>query len=208
MDSSPEAYGAASHIPGWCPLFLTPKEPFCACAVSPFPQGWEICDLLILSSNKGLAPLCSCHKSVPCPVIYPIPVVSYIEVQIPKYRSLVINMYSGAHLSLASGNVNGPGNECPAWSPSSSHPRKCEQEASCKCLAWGPPISCLIPCRGEILEHYTERVVLVGQKFMSIRPCGFASCQGEKKILTGTGTRFPNLLLQFPESRTDPPPVL
>ena len=34
MDSSAEDYGAAlaSHIMGWCPLLLTSKEPFCACA--------------------------------------------------------------------------------------------------------------------------------------------------------------------------------
>ena len=42
-------------------------------------------DLLIF--EQGLAPLCPCRKSVPCPVIYAIPVVvSYIEVQILKYR--------------------------------------------------------------------------------------------------------------------------
>ena len=27
---------------GGAPSFLTPKEPFCACAMSPLPQGWEI----------------------------------------------------------------------------------------------------------------------------------------------------------------------
>ncbi|XP_068421863.1 nondiscriminating glutamyl-tRNA synthetase EARS2, mitochondrial isoform X2 [Eschrichtius robustus] len=32
---------------GVCPSFLTPKEPFCACAMFPLPQGWEMYDLLI-----------------------------------------------------------------------------------------------------------------------------------------------------------------
>ena len=42
-------------------------------------------DLLIF--YQGLVPLCPCHKNVQCPVIYPISVaVSYIEVQISKYR--------------------------------------------------------------------------------------------------------------------------
>ena len=55
MDPSPEAYGRPWHqlLGGGAPSFLTPKEPFCACAVSPLPQGWEICDLLIFSSDKG-----------------------------------------------------------------------------------------------------------------------------------------------------------
>ena len=40
MDSSPEADGVAlaSQTMGWCPLLLTPKEPFCTCAMSPFPK--------------------------------------------------------------------------------------------------------------------------------------------------------------------------
>ena len=54
MDYSPEAYGGPWHHLLWgsAPSFLTPEEPFCACAVSPLPQGWEICDLLILYSNR------------------------------------------------------------------------------------------------------------------------------------------------------------
>ena len=54
MDSSPEAYGGPWHHILWgsAPSFLTPKETFCACVVSPLPQGWEICDLLIFSSNR------------------------------------------------------------------------------------------------------------------------------------------------------------
>ena len=27
---------------------MTPKETFCTCAMFPLPQGWEVCDLLIL----------------------------------------------------------------------------------------------------------------------------------------------------------------
>ena len=55
MDSSPEAYGGPwRHILwGGAPSFLTPKESFCTHAMSPLPQGWEICDLWIYYSNKG-----------------------------------------------------------------------------------------------------------------------------------------------------------
>ena len=54
MDSSPEAYGTAlaSHIMVGAPSFLTPKEPSYTCAVSPLPQGGEICDHLIFYSNR------------------------------------------------------------------------------------------------------------------------------------------------------------
>ena len=38
---------------GGAPLFLTPKEPFCPCAVSLLPWEWDLCDLLIFYSESS-----------------------------------------------------------------------------------------------------------------------------------------------------------
>ena len=130
VDSSPEGFGGPWHRLFWggASSFLTPKEPCCACAVSPLPQGWEICDLLMLYSNKVLAPLCSCHDC-------------YLQVSSgDKAWRLVVNIEPGAYLSPVSGNAN---SRLVVSVRPKAHlflDKKCKQEASYKYLAWSPSI--------------------------------------------------------------------
>ena len=64
-------------------------------------------------------------------MLYIMVVVSYIEVQILKYRQESGHKYvvQSPIVSCLRQCKQGAGNECPAWSPSSSHLRKREQEA-------------------------------------------------------------------------------
>ena len=56
MDSGPEAYGGRglgiTYYGVASPSFLSPKGTLCPCAVPPLSHGWEICDFLIVYSNR------------------------------------------------------------------------------------------------------------------------------------------------------------
>ena len=126
MDSSTGAYGMAlaSHIIGWCPLLFTPKECFCTCEMSAFPQGWKIHDVLIFT-QAAFSPSVS-----PMTIILKCPQETkpgYLP-HFYCYFFFKVQIVGCKHLT---------------WSPPISCLRKCKQEASCKCLAQNPSISWL-----------------------------------------------------------------
>ena len=105
------------------PLTFDPKELFCLGVVSPLSQrrvgGWGGCaDSLILYSKQGFAPLCPCHGYyLDCCHDYYLKVFTRDKdwlftlflLLLPFWRAsrrLIVNVSTGTHLSLVSGNGN------------------------------------------------------------------------------------------------------
>ena len=136
------------------PLSFDPKEPFCIVYGLSCPRKGGV-EIPSSFTKQGFALLCPYHDYYLdyCYKYYlkvfardKVLLFTLFLLLLPFWRAkrrLIVNILTGAHLSLVSGDVYGGQSQESTLKPTSFCTMKCKQEANCKCLNLRPSISYL-----------------------------------------------------------------